>query len=237
MALQIRMFGPMNDQKKHLHNIFTDLGYPVYIDFVNRENAQWRQENKDSFFYYCDAKTVWNCDDDDLPDLQITSSDSMESGDVLMEWLEDLLDGKLKVYPYCDPPKTQLVELPKYEIQLGAKEYELETKLINDCMFYQVTKPHVDRPYVTVVRDFSVKGHKRFFTNLFVCSSWGVASKDIQFLKEAWEWLEMKGDMDLDALMKEATEACKYPALETEPEVWRTSLDNVLDIFNKRSGF
>lgn len=237
MTLQIRMFDPMNDQKKHLHNIFTGLGYPVYMDFVNRESAQWREQNKDSFFFYCDAKTIWNCDDDDLPDLQITSSDSMESGEVLMEWLEDLLDGKLKVYPYCDPPKAQLIELPKYEMKLGAKEYELETVLVNDCMFYQVTKPHVDRPYVTVVRDFSAKGHKRFFTNLFVCSSWGVASKDIQFLKQVWEWLEMEGEMDLDSLMKEATEACKYPGLETEPEVWRTDLDKVLEIFNKRTGF
>jgi hypothetical protein len=227
----------MNDQKKNLHNIFTYLGYPVYMDFVNRENSQWRMENKDSFFYYCDAKTVWVCEDDDLPDLQITSSDPMEDEEVMMLWLEDLLDGKLEPFPNCDPPVAQLLELPKYEIQLGAKEYELENKLVNDCMFYQVTKPHVDRPYVTVVRDFSKKGHRRFFTNLFVCSSWGVCSKDIMFLKKVWEHFDMEGDMDLDDLMKEATQACKYPELETEPEVWRTSLDKVLEILNKRTGF
>ncbi len=237
MVLQIRIFGPMNDQVKNLHNIFTGLGYPVFVDFVNRKNAQWREDNKDSFFYYCDAKTVWACDEDDLPDLQITSNALMEDEEILMLWLEELLDGKLEPYPMCDPPVAQLAELPKYEIQLGAKEYELETVLVNDCMFYQVIKPHVDRPYVTVVRDFTAKGHRRFFTNLFVCSSWGVCSKDILFLKKVWEHFEMEGEMDLDALMKEATEACKAPAMESEPQVWRTKLENVLEIFNKQSGF
>jgi hypothetical protein len=239
MALQIRMFGPMTDSKRNLHNIFTDLGYPVYMDFVNKENVQWRQNNKGtSYFYYFDGcpEMLWECSDDDLPDLQMTPNGDCEGGDVLLHWMECLINGDIKNYPYCDPPKAQILELPVFETDQGPQEYELQNKLVNDCMFYQVTKPHTDRPYVTVVRNFAQNGHKRFFTNLFVCNSWGVARQDIQFLKKAWGWFEMEGEMDLNVLLKEATEACSKE-MEAEPEVWRTTMDKVLEIFNKRAGF
>lgn len=238
MALQIRMFGPISKEMRDLHNIFTDLGYPVYMDFINRGNKQWRHINKEtSFFYYFDGNPamLWSCGNDDEADLQLTPCDPSDGGDGLLYWMEELIDGNVKVYPYCDPPKAQIVELPVFENVEGSKEYTLETKLVNDCMFYQVVKPFVDRPYVTVVRDFEKNGHKRFFTNLFVCNSWGIASKDIQFLHKAWEWFNMEGVMDLDVLMKEATEACN--GLETEPEVWRSDMKSVLKIFNKRAGF
>ena len=243
MSLQIRMFGPMTDKKKEIHNILTGLGYPIFVDFVNRENKQWREENKNcSFFYYIDGngtdEWLWQCVDED-PDLQLTPPQDLvqDGGDVLLEWLERLLDGDVKIYQYAPPPETQIMELPVFEIDQGSKEYALETLLVNDCMFYQVAKPFVDRPYTTVVRGFEKNGHKRFFTNLFVCNSWGVTSKDIQFLHKAWKFFEMDGELDLDVLMKEATEACKYPGLETEPEVWRSDLKSVLEIFNKRAGF
>lgn len=238
MALQIRMFGPISPNMKDLHNKFTDLGYPVYMDFLNRSNAQWRHSNKEnSLFYYFDGRPemLWPCMDEDEPDLQLTADG--QSGDDLLHWMEELIDGNLKVYPYCDPPpEPQLVELPVFEADQGSKEYVLENRLVNDCMFYQVTKPFTDRPYTTVVREFAKNGHKRFFTNLFVCNSWGVASKDIQFLYKAWGWLEMEGELDLDVLMKEATEACNEK-MEAEPEVWRAGMESVLEIFNKRAGF
>jgi len=243
MSLQIRMFGPLTDKKKELHNLLTGLGYPIFMDFINRENRQWREDNKvGSFFYYIDGNGtddwLWVCGDED-PDLQVTPSADLlgDGADRLLEWLERLLDGDVKIYDQAPPPLTQILELPVFDIDQGSKEYALENILVNDCMFYQVTKPFVDRPYTTVVRGFGRNGHKRFFTNLFVCASWGVSSKDIQFLHKAWEYFEMEGVLDLEVLMKEATEACRYPGLESEPEVWRTDLNSVLEIFNKRAGF
>lgn len=243
MSLQIRMFGPMTDKKKELHNLFTNLGYPIYMDFVNGGNQNWMHTNKEtSFFYFIDGTVhqqwVWPCTDE-RPDLQITPSQDLftDGGDVYIEWMENLLNGNVYPYKYAAPPEAQLMELPVFDHYPGLKEYELETCLVNDYMFYQVTKPHVDIPYTTVVRGFEKNGHKRFFTNLFICNSWGVANADIQFLHKAWKWLEMDDEMDLDALMKEATEACKYPTMETEPEVWRNDLKSVLQIFNKRTGF
>lgn len=243
MSLQIRMFGPMTEKKKELHNSLTNMKYPIFMDFVHREDKQWREENKDcSYFFFIDGNGVdewmWQCIDED-PDLQITPPfDCLRDGhEPILEWLDRVMEGHTAVYEHAPPPEPQLIELPVFEPITGPKEYELETKLVNDYMFYQVTKPFVDRPYTTVVRDFAKNGHKRFFTNLFVCNSWGVASQDIQFLYKAWVWLGMDGHFDLDVLMKEATEACKYPNMETEPEVWRSDLQSVLEIFNKRSGF
>lgn len=242
MSLNIRIFGPMNDSKKELHNLFTRLGYPVYVDFVNG-NLQWVEKNKEcSFFYYFNGSagnvSLWPCTEDE-PDLQITPPYDLfvDGGDGLMDWLDGLLGGDVVIYEPAPPPVSQLLELPVFEADPGEKEYKLENMLVNDCMFYQVIKPNCDRPYTTVVREFGKKGHRRFFTNLFVCNSWGVAKQDIQFLKKAWEWFEMEGEFDLDAMMKEATEACKYPTMETEPEVWRNDLKAVLEIFNKRIGF
>lgn len=243
MSLQIRMFGPMTDKKKELHNQLTEIGYPIFMDFVNKESKQWRAENeKCSFFFFIDGNGTddwcWECVDE-YPDLQITPPlDLVQDGhEPILEWLDRLMEGIGGVYKHAPPPKPQLVELPVFEQDQGPKEYQLETYAVNDCMFYQVVKPFVDRPYTTVVREFTKNGHKRFFTNLFVCNSWGVGVQDIQFLKKVWEHFEMEGELNLDVLMKEATEACKYPTLEPEPEVWRTDLKSVLEIFNKRSGF
>ena len=243
MSLQIRMFGPMTEKKKELHNLLTELGYPIYIDFLHKEDKQWRLDNKEtSYFFFIDGngsdEWMWQCIDED-PDFQITPPlECLRDGhEPILEWLDRLVEGVVVVYPHCPPPEKQLLELPVFEQDPGPKEYELETRLVNDFMFYQVKKPFVDRPYTTVVRGFEKNGHKRFFTNLFVCNSWGVASKDIQFLYKAWEWFGMEGEFDLDAMMKEATDACKYPGLEPEPEVWRSDLQSVLEIFNKRSGF
>lgn len=245
MALQIRMFGPMTEIKKDLHNSFTKLGYPVFMDFVN-QNKQWRRDNKEnSFFFFIDHGVgqdawCWECtDDDENHDLQITPPEDLLQDGVspILEWLDKLMEGVVSVYKHAPPPPTQLLELPVFKKEDGPKEYELETRLVNDYMFYQVTKPLVDRPYTTVVRGFAKNGHKRFFTNLFICNSWGIATADIQFLMKVWKWFTMEGDFNLDDLMKEATEACKYPNLETEPEVWRTDMQSVLEIFNKRNGF
>jgi len=117
MSLQIRMFGPLTDKKKELHNILTGLGYPIFMDFINRENRQWREDNKvGSFFYYIYGNGtddwLWVCTNDGYPDLQVTpSADLLGDGadrllESLLEWLERLLDGDVKIYDQAPPPLT-----------------------------------------------------------------------------------------------------------------------------------
>ncbi len=102
---------------------------------------------------------------------------------------------------------------------------------------FEIVKPHTDLPYTIVVRDFNNRGLLPVFTSLVICHSWGVCSEDLGFLKELWRFLEMEeefGMFDIEALMKDATERCvptegRLP--EPEPEVYRRTIDQVLQIF------
>lgn len=99
---------------------------------------------------------------------------------------------------------------------------------------FEIVKPYTDLPYTIVVRDYGNRGYLPIFTSLFICSSWGVCSEDIGFLKELWGFLGMAGVFDIDELMKDATERCTprqgfLP--EPEPEVYRRNIDQVLQIF------
>jgi hypothetical protein len=104
-------------------------------------------------------------------------------------------------------------------------------------MLYQVIKPFTDLPYTSVTREYSRKGHIPFFTDLFICQSWGVARNDIGFLQHMWTELKMDGEFNLDALMKDATEKC-YPSdsaiPSAEPEVYRRCIDDVVQILQEK---
>lgn len=110
-----------------------------------------------------------------------------------------------------------------------------------DVMIFEVTKPFCDRPYTTLVRDFSINGSRDFFTNLFISSSWGICREDINFLAYCWRQLEMAGDFDLDGLMKAHVERCtpqegRIP--DNEPEVYRKPIEAVLEhLERKYQGF
>lgn len=108
----------------------------------------------------------------------------------------------------------------------------------DDWMLYEVGKPHTDKPYTTVTRNYTTQGHLPFFSSLFKCQSWGVSDKDVQFLHKVWSFLNMSGECDIEQLVKDRVEACKPgPAgklPEAEPEVWRNDITNVLQILNHR---
>lgn len=115
------------------------------------------------------------------------------------------------------------------DLQLLSRElpswYDLKMKEVKKGMLYEVTKPHTDMPYVVLNWNWSKSGHLDFFTSLFVCTSWGVCSDDVAFLKQCWEKLEMAGDFDMDQLLNERVERCNKG--EAEPRVWRNYIDNV----------
>jgi len=121
------------------------------------------------------------------------------------------------------------------------KYYSFTSQLLeeDDIMLYQVCKPYTDLPYTSVIRNFSTKGPIRFFSSLFVCPSWGVSRFDVPFLEYIWnQQLKMDGVFNMDTLLREATEAC-YPREdgvipETEPEVYRRSIADVINTLNSR---
>jgi len=101
----------------------------------------------------------------------------------------------------------------------------------------EIKKPFTDLPYTVVIRDFKNRGLEPLFTSLYVCDSWGVSRFDAIFLEQLWTHLKMPGELDLDTLLYAATQRC-YPgegrAPEAEPEVYRRSLELVLQDFDKR---
>jgi hypothetical protein len=136
-----------------------------------------------------------------------------------------------EVFADCEKEDEEFVTYPDC---YGYRGRYIEDR---DLYIYEVTKPFTDLPYTTVTPQFSEKGHKPFFTSLFICSSWGVANSDIQFLYKMWKYLEMEGECNLEEMYKERVDNC-YPAPthapEPEPVVYRRPMEVVLEQFHEK---
>lgn len=117
-------------------------------------------------------------------------------------------------------------ELPQFY------EFNSQTFEDRDVAVFEITKANSTTPYTTLIREFSVKGYKPLFTNYFACNAFKNDFVAIQFLMKLWEEF-MQGPMDLDEMLKQATEAC-YPGENyvpiVEPEVYMKSMDEVLEM-------
>lgn len=239
---------------------FRDLGYTVLVDAIHIKNYKWFQENivvgrlfifdRDELFMFTkenlDPEMIWT------PDFSITFNDDAEISDTQWDEIhlyakqhltDEMIDmtNTMKVHELLGKPTTQKVELEDIEIKKQEQDYYALNRCFlekQDIMLYEVTKPFTDLPYTSVTRNYSKKGHLPFFTDLFICQSWGVARADIAFLAEMWKELKMTGEFDLDKLLKEATEKCmpqENTLPEPEPEVYRRSLQDTILILKEKS--
>lgn len=237
---------------------FHDLGYATYVDAIHRNDYEWFSRNvvTGRLFIY-DGDQVYMFEKEKLtpsmdftPDFVILFNEdtqiSLEQWDAIHKYVQQHLTDELidmtntmKVHEMLGKPTTQRVELKDVEMAPLNDHYEFECRHLEeeDMMLYEVIKPFTDLPYTSVTRNFKKKGHVPFFTDLFICQSWGVARSDIAFLKQMWDHLKMDGTFDLDSLMKAATEKC-YPSdnaiPEPEPEVYRRKLDDVIQILDEK---
>lgn len=126
---------------------------------------------------------------------------------------------------------------PQKEVQFYGYRHEYLEE--DDIMLYEITKPYTDLPYTSLIRNFSVKGHKAFFPTLYICPSWGVSRYDLPFLKSLWveEFGFDANEFDMDKMLQMATDAC-YPKEgvipEPEPEVYRRVIEDVKHTLKKR---
>lgn len=101
----------------------------------------------------------------------------------------------------------------------------------SDIAFFEIIKANSLTPYTTIVHDFSNVGYKPLFTNYFTVNVFKNDCIAIQFLMKLWERF-MEGPMDLDQLLKEATEAC-YPGENfipnAEPRVYARTIEQVME--------
>lgn len=123
-------------------------------------------------------------------------------------------------------PEAELI--PDYSF-----DYKVDTSV--DIAFCQVCKPYTDRPYTLVIRNFSDRGLKSFFSGIFASTSWGVSSHDYVFLNRLWMFLDMEkdyGKLDLEELLKDHVQRCTDGS-EMEPEVYRLGYKTVIANFEK----
>lgn len=135
-----------------------------------------------------------------------------------------------KIREYIQQPELlkgpEQPSLPQY--------YEFNSQLIEDkdIAVFEITKANSTTPYTTLVREFSIKGYKPLFTNYFACNAFKNDFIAIQFLMKLWQEF-MQGPMDLDGMLKEATEAC-YPGENyvpiAEPEVYVKPMKEVIEM-------
>lgn len=238
------------NQTKWINRLRAD-GYEPFVDAVHKSNTPWIKSN---FLYehrfYSIGSTIDDFNSNDLdheiviePDIAIAFDKDaqvpFEQWDKIFKYVESIAaneGGPADIDLVLPKPCKEKEILPEPILPKQNDFYDLETRLVEDTMFYQVTKPFTDLPYTTLTHNFSEKGHLPFFTSLFICQSWGVCKEDVAFLKKVWDdW--MQGEFDLDKLLKERTEEC-YPSPtkvpEPEPVVYRRTIDQVLQTLQKR---
>ena len=257
--LQIIVYVDPNQTDKQANIIqLLDQYYTVLVDAINGSNLSYFQKNfKTAHRLFFVSEFVSMCTVEELqniaPDFAIVFNQDIEvsekqwiqieryleslffpsgtiTGDIVLQ-AQKLLQSKQKVLPFKSSQPAPVI--PQKEF------YNLVLKEVNekDCVLIQVDKPFCDLPYTVVIRDYSKKGLRSFFTDLFICSSWGVCRKDFVFLKEVWDHWKMEGVFDIDAMLLEATKRC-FPnegiEPEPEPEVYRRSIEEVLVQFDRR---
>jgi hypothetical protein len=120
---------------------------------------------------------------------------------------------RIQLHKSADPPK----ELPN--------DYSFAYEVVNDIAFCQITKPHTDRPYTAVIRDFGIVGFEPMFTAMYVATSWGVCNHDHAFLERLWHYLDMPGPLDLEKRL--GIEIMKCQQGKPEPELYRADISQV----------
>jgi len=160
--------------------------------------------------------------------------------------IDNVLFGKVeKFMSRCMKEKVaQKPDLTSFDMEekdvkeeVKAYSFRCEVNTAWDVCLVEIVKPYTDLPYTVVLRDFVRDGYLRLFTSIFICQSWGVSRDDHLFLKELWVRLGMEGECDLEKMLKEHTELC-FPgegrAPVCEPEVYRSTLEDVIRILKKK---
>lgn len=224
-----------------IKNLIT-LGIEPCVDARHKNDCDWRFQNfkkcphrfydksLNAFFQVHEDDGSFNCS------LVIAFNEDVEISE--MEWMTIFIWVTGRFSEDClliDKPHTIKVKCDEIVKDVKDEGYSLKTFLSDDdIMFYQITKPKVEVPYTTIIEKFSVVGHFDFFTNLFICESWGCGT-DVQFLEELWKFFAMTGEFNLDKMYYERVQRCIRG--ESEPVVYRAELDDVVQtIEEKKNG-
>lgn len=248
---------PVKNESAHQVKVFSEMGYAPMVDGIHGKDHAWILKNiKVGRLFIQDVDKVYMFDVHELdpsmswkPDFAIVFHDyeavDLETWSMIHKFVQEfLLEGEIdmtnaaKVETMLNKPVVEKALLEDIPMVKEQDHYSFDTKLLDeDIRLYEVKKPFTDLPYTSVTRNFSKKGHLPFFTDLFICPSWGVARTDVLFLKYLWDEMKMEGEFDLDQLMKEAVAKCtpsETNVPEPEPEVYRRGMEDVEKILQEK---
>lgn len=237
--------------------------YPIFVDGVNLDPLLMKEkyDGCNGKFFAADGEDwlMYDLETVDLipPSFLLTFDTNRkvtkQEWKLVRKWVQSIFEGELD-----DDTRRAMEELvpkPKEPEEIVTISKQIEPKAVpeqRDYMFryvvdedldrclLEVIKPYTDRPYTSVIREYSKKGFLPFFTSLYVCTSWGVCSKDHQFLQQVWHYLKMQekhGDLDLERRLKEDVEKClprEGHVPEAEPEVYRLTIEEVRALWCSR---
>lgn len=235
-------------------NQLLKMGYGPLVDAKHGEDYDWFLENTKCphlLYYFGEGCTVEISDldyDMEAVDIMIAfNADeelTSENRKSLSRWLmgiDPLFSNLPHELDWVEKPVVApVVQQIKNTDMLGEEPeivtypdcYGFRQFLKEDVAFFEITKPHTDRPFTTYVENYSENG-KDLFSNFFISTAWGVAREDVAFLNELWKWkmLDTGEEFDCDKLLRERIERCQSG--EPEPRVYRKSLEDVMEIYVK----
>ncbi len=230
--------------------------YPCMVDAVHHNDMEYFKRNYQyNYRLFHLSEFLSSCLVEDLdyaPDFGVCFSEKMtvtEKDWVCIErHIETLFFPEIRVNPVITQNAKDLLEFARGQEPLSIPEewevpltsyYSVESIHIEnqDICVIQVEKPFCDLPYTVVIHEYSKKGLKSFFTDLYSCYSWGVSTKDYVFLKNLWVNWAMEGEFNLDQMLLEATRRC-FPdengVIEAEPKVYRRPMKDVVEKIIKK---
>ena len=228
---------------------FLDRGYHPIVDTIHGGDFVWLSKNyagPHRFYTTYDNGGICAFQTPEVePYFSIAFNEGVivneEEWNAILTWLQRVLvEGATDdVQDVLEKPLRQTASDGTSNMVVEMKSnYEFCYEIKDGKCFYEVWKPNTDRPYTVVIDNFHEVGHEPFFSSLFVCESWGVATADFAFLKVLWEHLKMRNNWDLESLVKVHVEECRNG--RPEPRVYRKSLETVIkmftDIGSKRKG-
>lgn len=252
MVAVINVFYRGNEDEKTFIEALVKHDFVHYVDSVRFNDPNWLRSNTQKGYIYHYHGTITQLPKDthsiEGPGVFVLIVDCLEENQYFYKDVEEFIlacfDGSVgknlnKYYTLLDMFPAQKEKLPERKIEkrnrddtdtndFVSTDYTFEYKKLEDkdCIFYQLTKPNTDRPYVVLVKNFSKHGHKRLFTSMRLFDSWGASRYDVAFMYQLWTYLEGGDKPDFDEMLKEHVEAVLYG--EEEPKVWRNDLDSVV---------
>jgi hypothetical protein len=254
MVAVINVFYRGNEDEKTFIEALVKHDFVHYVDSVRFNDTNWLRSNTQKgkiYRYHGDITVV---DEIEGPGMFVLIVDCLEENPCFYDDVEDFIracyDGSIgfkldEYYKLLDMFPAQKEKLPERKIEKRSRDDTDTTEFVStdytfdfkkfedfDCIFYQLTKPNTDRPYVVLVNNFSKHGHKRLFTAMRLFDSWGASRYDVAFLYQLWTYLEGGDKPDFDEMLKEHIEAVLYG--ESEPVVWRNDLDSVVENYIRK---